>query len=70
MSDYRAATYRLPADLAEELRVAAEVAGRSVNAELVAAVRNHLAAVKQTPAFKDGVARLLRRNDELLRRLQ
>lgn len=69
MSEYRAATYRLPADLADELRVAAEVSGRSVNAELVVAVRNHLASVRQTPAFADGVKRLLRRNEALLRRL-
>jgi plasmid stability protein len=69
MSEYRASTIRLPEDVADELRVAAEISGRSVNAEVLVAVRNHLACIRRTPAFQEGVQQLLRRNQALLRRL-
>lgn len=69
MSDFHAMTVRLPEQLAEELRVAADIAGRSMTAEVIIAIRNHLASVRRTPAFQDGLQVKRRRNEELLRRL-
>ena len=69
MSEYRPFTVRLPDDLAEELRLVADIGGRSMAAEINIAIRNHLASIRRTPAFQDGVRERHRRNEELLRRL-
>jgi glutamate-1-semialdehyde aminotransferase len=62
-------TVRLPEDLAEEAEVVARVKGTSVNALIIESLSAEIARVRADKEFTSRASRLLKRDEELLKRL-
>lgn len=67
--DIKQTTVRLPEDLADDAEAVARVAGTSVNALIIDALKAEIERVRRDENFTSAAKRLLERDRELLERL-